>query len=77
MFRWYIKNKSMAHIIKLTSKITNNDILVNLDQINVIFDENDGVGSRICFKKSKIDQIVTESVKEVYNIINNKGILKG
>lgn len=69
----------MAHIIKLTSKKTNKNILINLGQINAIIDDNDGVGSRICFKKSQVDETVNQSVDEIYNIINinNKVVLKG
>lgn len=68
----------MAHIIKLTSKL-NNLILINLDRVNIIMEDKDG-GSRICFKNSTIDELVSQNVEEIYQIIDNtdkKSLIKG
>lgn len=69
----------MAHIIKLTSKRTNNTILVNLDRINIILGDADG-GSKIYFKNSPMDELVSQTVEEIYQIIENsdkKPLIKG
>lgn len=70
----------MANIIKLNSKIGNNPILVNIDKVNVIMMDKDGGGSRICFKNSTIDELVNQTVEEIYKVIDKTGkksIIKG
>lgn len=68
----------MAHIIKLNSRHNNKPVLINLDHVDIIIPEAGDKGSRIYFKKSKVNEVVSQNIEEIYQIVfDNKNILKG
>lgn len=58
-------------MLKLTSKITNEQILININRAFFVVNSDDGVGSKINFgSNNSYEVLVIESVEEIFEMIN-------